>query len=623
MSLVFLITNSDDLTQSVDRYFRYVCGTAIKSSHVPVDLGNGERWVPYAFAEVANWIELNVHNGELSSLCGAIAIVDLPDPAVESLTELNPISTKDGDWATVVGMLILVFPEVHWVCLTSHDQNVSPFFRKVHLLGASNPISNIVEVNREKLVTLFDPTGLRNGIRKQIKETKGDDGQTPVAPYIPLRSSFAAAIDEEEAYAYLNAYTAYRFGYAAHAVFSFGMLTHVFKVPSDESPKLVFEDLYLNFRDRPHDIHLSVLAKRDDLFPGLASGEMRVFITSGHSRATDQELRTNNEEYLLAWKEQNEHGTRYSKMLYKPLTGMFDLWRKSGVKRRLSAGNGLAPGYEWPPVLDEARLIGSHSSPGRLLDIADRLIARATRVLKEAQSVPQAVYGAVLALEAQEYLGHCTPTTSLEALALKNNFEVMAECKFYGVEYNKDVASRLAEIKREVKSIGFWFRGKTRALSILNAEAGIISQLVMEFKQYNQFDEEQICLMRLRALHRQLWLKKNKFLVWPFFYLRWYVEFLLGSMLVFALAIIFWIATFTVLFATLCDCHQGPEAQNLILHGLGHTLTTFFGLQPAHEIKEIERLGYASLALTMSAILVGFAHLGIFVSHLYSLIARR
>ncbi len=623
MSLVFLITNSDDLTKSIERYFRYVCGTTIKSSRLPVDLENKQRWVPYAFAQLADWIELNVETGELSSLCGAIAIVDLPDPALESLTDLNPISTKEGEWATVVGMLVLVFPEVHWVFLKSHNQNVSPFFRKVHLLGAGNTVSNIVEINREKLVTLFDPTGLRNGIRKRIKETTDDDGKTPVAPYIPLRSSFAAAVDEEEAYAYLNAYTAYRFGFAAHAVCSYGMFTDVFEEPSDTSPKLVFEDLYLSFPDRPSRIHLSDLATRDLHFPGLAQTQARVFITAGHSRAMDQELRTKNAEHLLAWREESDDGTRYVKMLYKPLTGMFDLWRKSGIKRRLRANNGLGPGYEWPPVFNETRLMGSHSSPGRLLHIADRLIERARRVMKEAQSVPQAVYGAVLALEAQEYLGHCTPTTSLEALALKNNFEVMAECKFYGVEYNKDVDRRLAEIKREVKSIGVWFRGKTRSLSILNAEAGIISQLVLEFKEYNQFDEEQICLMRLRALHRKLWLKKNKYLVWPFYYLRWYVEFLLGSMLVFALAIVLWIGMFSVLFASLCHCHQGTPEQNLILHGLGHTLTTFFGLQPAHDTARIEELGYASFAVGMSAILLGFAHLGIFVSHLYSLIARR
>ena len=228
----------------------------------------------------------------------------------------------------------------------------------------------------------------------------------------------------------------------------------------------------------------------------------------------------------------------------------------------------------------------------------------------------------MLAMEAQEYLGHRTPTTSLEALALKNSLEVMAECKFYGVEYNKDIKSRLTEIKREVKSIGVWFRRKTRKLSMLNAEAAIISNLVMKFKEFNQFDEEQTCLTRLRSVHRQLWLTKNRFVALPFYWLRWYVDFLLGSMLLFALAIAFWLALFSVLFALICHCHQGPEP-NFILHGIGHTLTTFFGLQPAHTTSEIEQLGAASSILRLFTILAGFVHMGIFVSHLYSLIARR
>ena len=53
------------------------------------------------------------------------------------------------------------------------------------------------------------------------------------------------------------------------------------------------------------------------------------------------------------------------------------------------------------------------------------------------------MYGALLALEAQELLANRTPTTALEALAVRHELEVTAECMFYGVEYNFDVRRRL------------------------------------------------------------------------------------------------------------------------------------------------------------------------------------
>src|SRR5205085_6309754 len=143
------------------------------------------------------------------------------------------------------------------------------------------------------------------------------------------------------------------------------------------------------------------------------------------------------------------------------------------------------------------------------LVIASRLIQRADHVLQSASSLPQAIHGALLALEAQEYLGHRTPTTSLEALALKHQLEVLAECMFYGVEYNMDVMSRFQEIQKEVDSIGWWFQPGSRKLSKLNAEIRIVSEMLKMFRDHSQFDEEQKSLKRIRTLHRHLWFRRN------------------------------------------------------------------------------------------------------------------
>lgn len=640
MAQVFVITDSDALMKSLARYFRFVSGEEVCSYSAPCIADSSPHWVTHTFNRIAVWIESNAGpDGDVNHLKRAIAFVSLYDEQITTISDLNPISTNDGTWAAVVAMLVLAFPEVHWVFITAQGPPskllrsvqglTNPLFIRAHFLSPQNRLKQIMELHAAKFSPLFDPTGLRQLIRTQIKKKK-DTRSEQLASYIPIRSQVAAAIDEEEAYASFNAYIAYRIGYQTHAVCTYKMMDEVFGDNTWNSyPALLFEDLYLNFPDKLHTIHLSNLAERKTKFPGIDQADVRVFITSGHERHADEVAFDANESHLRRWLlESPPDRRRYTKTLYKPLSGTFDLWKKSGLQRWLRWNKGLAPGYTWPPdEIAKRESEGSHSSPGRLLEIANYLIKRAQKISENAQLVPEAVHGALLVLDAQEYLGNRTPTTSLEALSLKHILEVTAECKFYGVEYNKDIKSRLQEVRREARSIGEWFRRKTRSLSVLDAEVGIVSELVQRFREYNQFDEEYVCLARARKLHRYIWLKKNRAWAWPFYPLRWYVEFLLGSMLVFVAAITVWIAMLSYLFGVFCRCHVlNPEKSaeiNIIVHGLGHAITTFFGLQHAHAPSEMEELGYMALIISLLAVLAGFVHLGIFVSHLYSLIVRR
>lgn len=311
--------------------------------------------------------------------------------------------------------------------------------------------------------------------------------------------------------------------------------------------------------------------------------------------------------------------------MFKPIAGIFDIWKKSGLQRWLRLSKGLAPKYVWPPDREKKNTVGTyghHSAPGRLLEIADRLIQRAERILNSAISVPEAIHGALLALEAQELLGNKTPTTALEALSLKHQLEVTAECMFYGVEYNFDVKSRFKDIEKEVKSIGRWFYPRTHRLSELNAEINILSDLVRRFRQYNQFDEEQECLQRIRQLHRHLWFRKNKSWAWLFYPIRAYVEYLLGHLHRFVIAIIFWFLSLSFLFdACIKDKHSNIFIN--MLRGPAHAITFFFGMQPPYDMGGLEGKGLYLELLTLFTIVMGFIHLGIFISHFYSIVSRR
>jgi hypothetical protein len=231
------------------------------------------------------------------------------------------------------------------------------------------------------------------------------------------------------------------------------------------------------------------------------------------------------------------------------------------------------------------------------------------------------IHGAVLALDAQEYLGHRTPTTSLEAISQKHHLEVLAECMFYGVEYNMDMKSRFEEIKREIRSVGGWFRPRTRRQSMLNAEIRILSELVLTYRNYNQFDEEQSCLARLRNAYRHLWYQRRKAWAWLFYPARWYVDFLLVSLLRFGLAITFWIFLVGTLYNLLMNSPKDDPMPAEMWHGYADSMVSFFGLQPPHEMAELYPGG--AIWVCMAAILLGFVHLGIFISHLYSMMARR
>jgi hypothetical protein len=616
---VYVITESDALAASLERYFKFTRGRAvIRLPYPPSGLSPAdEQWTLQTFRRLADAIEVQGGEAGGAGLQGSIAIIDLWDNLLKGFEELNPLSTVGGSWAAVVAMLVLAFPEIQWVFNTPYEPPPHFLLREAHFLreselGGRKHYMPFQTLHDKGFVPLFDPTQLRNNIRQKIKFS--DEEGRWIAPYVPARPRAAASIDEEEAYAYFNAYVAYRFGFRSHVVTSYAMMAVLLADDNQaESPppgadiSLAFEDVYLSFPDqRPG----SNLRARDDKreFRKLRGVPQRIFVTVGHHRTRAGRATSEaNSRYL---REARARGLHW-RMIFKPVSGIFDVWKKSGLRR--------AAEFKWPPEeADYEEDYSGHSASGRLLLIASRLIQRAERVLQTTNSVPAAVHGAVLALEALEYLGHRTPTTSLEALALKHKSEVQIECMFYGIEYHMDVKSRLKEIEQEVKSVGRWFRPRTRKLSTLNAEMRILSELVLIFRNYNQFDEEQECLARVRDLYRRLWFERHKRWAWLFYPTHWYVDFLLGSLLRFGFAIGFWIISLGFLFNYFR--HQDFEP-DIWWHGFADSMVSFFGLQPPAELKAFAS-GPAILVCAY-AIILGFIHLGIFISHLYSMIARR
>lgn len=550
---------------------------------------------------------------------------------VDSVRPDKLSATYEGcSWESLLALLILSFPEIHWAFGAIEG-------------GGNFPAGHILEnlwatCHRNPLL---DPTGLRTWIRSQTNEElkqAGDDLR------LPERKVLAAAIDEEPHYAHLNAYIAYRFGCRADIVITWTQMKEHFGStgPTPHGYWLLLEDMSLNFADKPNNVHLLRLEKYTDnetkapqgrsyWCPKLDSGNAwedstyRILVTTGQSR--DDSTLEDNLKYL------SEKKKGKWRCVSKPSSGIFGLWRDAGLLKRESPFEKLQNKvkFSWPP--DEPKIVPpkkfllwrrpqsgrrGHGSPGKLLLVVNTLIRRARGILANTDTVEAAVHGAVLATDALELTGGRTPTSAIDALSLKHHFEVLAECQFAGVAHQIDTRGRWEDIDTETDNIGQWFQPKEINKAKLNAGLHVLNRVIRVFREHNKFDEEQQCMIRGRHLHNTLWLGKHPWrrLFTPF--LR-YFELLMRSVTWFGLCLLIWVLIFGLLF-------KWSASYSTHWYGLFDAVTSIFAVSSpsSHKLSPTD-LQIPSLyaVVVCGAIITGVAHLGVFVSHLYTIVSRK
>ena len=560
-------------------------------------------------------------------------VVDAIDPG-------NLSVTKEGrTWENLVAMLILTYPEILWLFGVIESTGFKDDAEFERLFGKSAKALTGTETKNENVTPihsiwrlfddisfdpLFDPSGLRNWVRNRTLSTLERAGVKGFP--LPLRpdSRIAAAIDEEGSYSYFHAYTAYRFGCRAYVITKWSEMQFLFS-RAPESPRcslltpwLLLEDMSLNFPDRPEGLSLSHLRRRADKLKGLSRDEpsyLRLLITTGQQRRKDTTL-SENRSFL----DGKAHGK--GKILYKPMEGMFDLWAKAGLLRgtRISRRTGSVTGFSWPPKPQDIMpsvVVKGHGAPGKLLLVADSLIKRAER-LKESNSVEDAILGAVLATESLELTGLRTPTTAVDALALKHEFEMKAECQFSGIAYHFRLRDRLHEVTQSSRLLGRCFCKQNQKNAILNAEMFVLNHIRSVLQDKSQYDEEQKCLNRVRHIHNTLWMRRKpgRFVFWPI--LR-YLELLLSSFPIFLVVLCCWI----LLLAGMYSLSTPVAAEHF---GFFDAISSFFSIgSPIHPGGGIvpDNFGPSYVVTVCLAIVAGFVHLGVFVNHLYSITTRK
>lgn len=135
-----------------------------------------------------------------------------------------------------------------------------------------------------------------------------------------------------------------------------------------------------------------------------------------------------------------------------------------------------------------------------------------------------------MTVDASECLGGRTPTLTLTAISLKNEFEVKAECAFMGVGYHPNLETRLDELDDEVSSVTRWFHEDVRRRSTLDAKASVLNRLALVFREAGRMEEEQMSLDVLRRINRRISAPQNPNpLAWLSHGLLFYGEWLLGG----------------------------------------------------------------------------------------------
>jgi len=574
------------------------------------------------FCELASWIDKEIE------------LIRFPHDQTTVLVDsvkadfLNPIGA--GVWDAAIGMLILAFPDVRWVFGVTYGGD--KHWKQWHGLKAfldgyfANP--------------LFDGSGLRQWVLKQAKNDGGGrNAEGSLVPFIPIRKEWAAAIDDEVNYAFFNAYICYRFGFRCWAVNTNRLFEQLFddqKSSNQSSASLTFEDLYLGLPDKDSKVHYSDLTDRDEHLPALKKVAHRFFVTTCHQHGVVHGLDPGRNGEVLRDIRETGHG---GKILLKPIPGIFTLWHLAGLNQDLVSFDedghrrlGFASGFIWPPEPSSSMINVSpngHSAPGRLLQISEFLIARAHYLWSTGvNSVPQSVCGAVMASLAQELLGDRTPSTARDCLELKHCFEVLAECKFGGVESNISVSPRLVEIESEMHKISEWYNDHRRIASWLNGQLQLLNRLSGIFNNHGELEEAEACRRRVRDLSRKLYANRTGWWTQPIVWLRWYIEKLIGSTKLLLIAIVGWFLLFFLINITVDTFAQHTiELADLInfhfwINILTESLKHLNGGDRLSSGNQVQTWGGLRSVISIIAASWGSLHVGILITHIYRLYSR-
>ena len=239
-----------------------------------------------------------------------IGIIDCRDTEIKNVLSGWNIHSL----SRIPGMMILSFPEIQWLPAYDDDDK-----NKIdgHLGSSTMDLDTAIELCLGGYTPLFDGDGLRGILLSRAR--RGQDQKD-------IRRDVVFAIDEEPHFAYMNTYTAFRFGYRGFPVMTARCAERLLKLPEKNKKKnkeqsdpppvdsgelrkkipcaieayygnpnpgepnrplvnsvVVFEDICLNFPDEDSCYANDIIPfgfKRDREYPMIADADLRVIATA-------------------------------------------------------------------------------------------------------------------------------------------------------------------------------------------------------------------------------------------------------------------------------------------------------------------------------------------------------
>lgn len=601
-----------------------------------------------------------------------------------------------GEWG-VATQLILSYPELYIVFfetalpqpVRSIDLSKHEKIREYHYVedGSLLKLHNLIRFHADEFRALFDATGLRSLIVKDLLTESGDER---VGMYQLLSKSrfehAAVCADEEIPFVYLNGYAAYSAGFrtwllctqkefrrhlpartpakdrsadglqGAPARSSGSIAGYVrtflrwLRPPVMEQPMFgaVLSDWELAYPD-----HIGPVPKDSLLLSTDFKTNDKVIIISSYQQADEKKT----------WKDFGELPEIVR--LPKPYGGIFSLLSRGKNLKRNALG--LRSQQTWRDIKTQTtarrREDSRHSAPYARNLVARRLLMRARLINSSAtkENTEAWVHMALLASTAKEILGQQSRTTAYEALALQHEAEVNAEMSFFGISTKLEVKRRLKKLEQESLLTqsgvyGSWKARREHENSRLNFLLRAVNSLRLRFMEYEQVKATEECVHRLARYHRRLGSLSFTSLLPAFLspvfgsalWATWgYPEFATKAgtsfWRLFYLSV-FWVVIFTAGYSALLARHPNlntPEKQvGQYELAAWHSVFTFISLQPG--MKEVDELTDPKSAddtvptwgglpdwsrryriLVLVELGVAYLHLGLLISILYRRVTKR
>lgn len=641
--------------------------------------------------------------------------MDQPTVLVDRYKISSPIADFNGvqdTWNVLIGLLILAFPDLHW-CFAHIEPPAEDEAKKSWVDALVNRFHSLDSLDPGKLPAsnLFDASGLREMVRRSMSvkglvKRSGKDGL-----------EVAVAMDDERQYGHLSAFFAYRNGYRCLLIDSHGLGKDLIgttdlaeKLRSSAlSWALSIEDLNLRLSDHENNLQLTSWENRKKAFPTLCNVRYVRVVTAATEAEVDGHIKKRREECDASSNRGQEKNSCVSQIA-KPVGGLTDpewniqtitleaLWQSDPTATTQNDSSKLIPrGFykEWAkarlrgkerwilqqlsisvpwwcmPCDNIARDVGSsdgeytgHSAPGRILEVANVLLSRATRLSRlsdELNSPVPAIRAAALALDAKELLAGKTPTTAITAIEVRHSAELRAECHFAGVVLTTEgLQNRIAEVWTEISEIvpsehstspegilgcawaelrSLWYGSSRRRDA---AMAGVVSRLLATIEGRHQIDAELELLKEDRRLQNRVrWHQRSSCAtrvdLSPFrqiekvaplcsFLGMRYLNWLLSGFIPLTRASLYWLVVLCLpLSKGAPSAAEGMSSvydpQNSI-EVFQYSVLTFLGVgQPNMVGREADHMIW--FIAVVALMLIGLLHVGILISQLYSIASRR